>query len=163
MTLPDDLTEARHALELSLATLIHVGECLGAQAAADHLLRGPGDGTPARMTPLHEAVTTAVRHAHNTLDRTDPAVPESSSEQCVECGSARVTHHSPQGKPFCRVCADGRGPAPQVMPDSPPSRAATSPYPRCERCRMPHDPDPRGAPAQMCAQFFAQPGTPTTG
>lgn len=160
MTTLNDLTAARRALDMALGTLVHVGEYLGTQAQAEHLLRGPGDGTPPRMSPLHEAVTTAVRTVHNALDSTDPAVPEHDSARCVECGSAKVTRFNHADQAFCTVCADGRGPAPRVMPDSPPGAANASPHPRCPRCHMPHDPDPDQLPAQVCAGFFAEPATP---
>lgn len=155
-----DLTEARRALDISLATLIHVGEYLRLQAQASHILSGPGDGSPAPTGPLHEAVTTALKLAHNTLDSTDPTVPEHPTARCVQCGSAKVTYFNHAEQPFCTVCADGRGPQPGVMPHSPPGAASTSPHPRCERCQMPHDPAPGGLPAQVCGQFFAEPGTP---
>lgn len=108
-----DLTKARRALDTALATLIHAGEYLGLQAQAAHLLNGHPGGSPAPMPPLHEAITHAVREVHNTLDRTDPSTPEHPSARCVLCGSAKVTYFNHQEKPFCRVCADGRGPAPQ--------------------------------------------------
>jgi hypothetical protein len=160
VTRTDDLTEARTTLEHALATLIHVGNYLACQAQATHLLTGPGDGSPPPVTPLQEAVTTAVRLAHNTLDRTDPTVPEHATARCVQCGSAKITYYNHAMMPFCRVCADGRGPSPQVMPHSPPADAATSPHPRCERCHMPHNPDPQHLPAQVCKGFFADPTPP---
>lgn len=155
-----ELTDARRALDIALATLIHVGDYIGLQAQASHLLNGNLDGGPAPMPPLHQAITEAVRLAHNTLDHTDPQVPPHPTARCIQCGSAKVTYFNHADQPFCRVCADGRGPAPQVMPHSPPGAANASPHPRCERCHMPHDPDPAGLPAQVCAKFFAPPGTP---
>lgn len=155
-----DLHVARRTLDTALATLIHVGEYLGLQAQAAHLLNSPGDGRPAPAPALHEAVTTAVRLAHNALDSTDPAVPSHPTARCVQCGSAKVTYFNHADQPFCAVCADGRGPAPQVMPHSPPAAANASPHPRCERCHMPHDPDPAGLPAQVCSGFFADPASP---
>lgn len=160
MTCTEDLTQARRALDTALATLIHVGNYISCQAQATHLLNGPGDGSPPPVSGLQEAVTTAVRVAHNALDSTDPAVPEHPTARCAQCGSAKVTYFNHANQPFCKVCADGRGPAPQVMPHSPPAAANVSPHPRCERCQMPHDPDPEGLPAQVCGQFFAPPDTP---
>jgi len=155
-----DLVEARRALDIALATLIHVGDYIGLQAQASHLLNGNLDGRPPPMPPLHDAVTRAVKLAHNALDATDPAVPAHPTARCVQCGSAKVTYSNHADQPFCTVCADGRGPAPQVMPHSPPGAANASPHPRCERCHMPHDPDPSGLPAQVCGRFFADPATP---
>jgi hypothetical protein len=158
MTTTDDLHEARRALDVALGTLVCVGDYLGLQAQAAHLLNGNGQG-PVATPPLHQAVTEAVRLAHNTLDSTDPEVPEHATERCVECGSARVVYRNHQEQPFCKVCADGRGPAPQVMPHTPPGEASASPFPRCERCHMPHDPNPDGLAAQVCNGFFADPST----
>lgn len=159
MTCTEDLAEARRALDIALATLIHVGNYLGLQAQAAHILNGLDDGPPA-TPPLHQAVTGAIREAHNALDRSDPTVPEHEHARCVQCGSAKVTYFNHADQPFCKVCADGRGPTPQVMPHSPPDVASASPYPRCERCHMPHDPSPGGLPAQVCGGFFAEPGSP---
>lgn len=152
-----DLNSARRALDIALATLIHVGDYMGLQAQASHLLNGHLDGSAAPMPPLHRTVTEAVRLAHNTLDSTDPAVPEHPTARCVQCGSAKITYFNHAEQPFCMVCADGRGPAPRVMPHSPPGAASASPHPKCERCHMPHDPDPDQLPAQVCAGFFADP------
>ncbi|MFF9265870.1 hypothetical protein [Streptomyces longwoodensis] len=156
MTTPDDLTDARRALDTALAALIQAGTYLTLDAERQHVMAGAPDGPPP-YSPLHQLVTHAISEAHNALDRTDPAVPAHPTARCVQCGSPKITYVNHADQPFCRVCADGRGPAPQVMPHSPPEAAEGSPYPRCERCHMPHDPDPQGMAAQVCAGFFATP------